>query len=145
MNATPARPRPRFHLLFICLLVIGAGNSMLLAVAPPLVRQLRLPDSSIGWIFSLSALFWVIASPFWGRLSDRVGRRPIAALGLAAYAVSMGAFGAVVLLGLNGVLSGAWLFVSLMLSRAIFGAFGSASLNLVKGRLPLLFPNDVAQ
>jgi len=119
--------KSRFHLLFMCLLVIGAGNSMLLAVAPPLVRQLRLPDSSIGWIFSLSALFWVIASPLWGRLSDRVGRRPIAALGLAAYSVSMGLFGAVVLLGLNGVLSGVWLFVSLMSARAIFGAFGSAS------------------
>ena len=124
---TLPRSRSRFHLLFVCLLVIGAGNSMLLAVAPPLVRQLRLPDSSIGWIFSLSALLWVFASPFWGRLSDRVGRRPIAAIGLAAYAVSMGLFGAVVLLGLNGVLSGGWLFVSLMLARAIFGAFGSAS------------------
>ncbi|MEQ1708703.1 MAG: MFS transporter [Terricaulis sp.] len=125
MTAPPARPR--FQLLFVCLLVIGAGNSMLLAVAPPLVRQLRLPDSSIGWIFSLSALFWVIASPFWGRLSDRIGRRPVAALGLAAYAVSMGLFGVVVLLGLNHVLSGAGLFISLMMARAIFGAFGSAS------------------
>lgn len=117
----------QFRLLFICLLVIGAGNSMLLAVAPPLVRQLDLPDSSVGWIFSLSALLWVLMSPGWGRLSDRVGRKPIAALGLAAYAASMGSFGVVVMLGLNGVLGGVWLFVWLMLARAIFGAFGSAS------------------
>jgi MFS family permease len=120
-------PRRSFHLLFMCLLVIGAGNSMLLAVAPPLVRQLDLADSSVGWIFSLSALLWVFSSPYWGRQSDRLGRKPIAALGLAAYAVSMGLFGFMVLLGLNGVLTGAWLFVALMLSRAIFGAFGSAS------------------
>ncbi|MGD9816234.1 MAG: MFS transporter [Hyphomonadaceae bacterium] len=117
----------QFRLLFICLLVIGAGNSMLLAVAPPLVRQLDLPDSSVGWIFSLSALLWVLMSPGWGRLSDRVGRKPVAALGLAAYAASMGSFGLVVMLGLNNVLSGVWLFVWLMLARAIFGAFGSAS------------------
>ncbi|OQW60622.1 MAG: hypothetical protein A4S17_10060 [Proteobacteria bacterium HN_bin10] len=117
----------QFRLLFICLLVIGAGNSMLLAVAPPLVRELGLADSSVGWIFSLSALLWVFASPYWGRLSDRVGRKPIAALGLAAYAVSMASFGAVVLLGLNDILSGLWLFTWLMLARAIFGAFGSAS------------------
>jgi MFS family permease len=32
-----------------------------------------------------------------------------------------------VMLGQAGVLTGAWLFVSLMLTRAIFGAFGSAS------------------
>lgn len=125
-NAPIGRNR-QFRLLFICLLVIGAGNSMLLAVAPPLVRQLNLPDSSVGWIFALSALLWVFASPYWGRLSDRIGRKPVAALGLAAYAVSMGSFGIMVLLGLNGVLAGAGLFVGLMLTRAIFGAFGSAS------------------
>lgn len=117
----------QFRLLFICLLVIGAGNSMLLAVAPPLVRELNLPDSSVGWIFSLSALLWVFCSPYWGRLSDRIGRKPVAALGLAAYAVSMASFGAMVVLGQIGVLTGAGLFIALMLTRSIFGAFGSAS------------------
>jgi MFS family permease len=126
-SKAPTRSRRQFRLLFVCLLVIGAGNSMLLAVAPPLVRQLSLPDSSVGWIFSLSALLWVFASPIWGRASDRHGRRPIAALGLGAYALSMALFGIVVMLGLNGVLAGAWLFTCLMLARAIFGAFGSAS------------------
>ncbi|MBC7767335.1 MAG: MFS transporter [Phycisphaerales bacterium] len=126
-ESKPAQPRRQFRLLFLCLLVIGAGNSMLLAVAPPLVRQLGLSDSSVGWIFSLSALLWVFCSPYWGRTSDRVGRKPIAALGLAAYAVSMGSFGIVVVLGLNGLLAGVWLFALLMLARAIFGAFGSAT------------------
>lgn len=125
-NAPIGRNR-QFRLLFFCLLVIGAGNSMLLAVAPPLVRQLGLSDSSVGWIFSLSALLWVFASPVWGRASDRHGRKPIAALGLAAYAASMGSFGFVVMLGLGGILSGLWLFIWLMLARSIFGAFGSAS------------------
>jgi MFS family permease len=126
-SKTPGAGRSRFPLLFVSLLVIGAGNSMLLAVAPPLVRQLGLGDATVGWIFSLSALLWVFFSPYWGRLSDRTGRKPIAALGLGAYAVSMGSFGAMVLLGLNGVLSGAALFIGLMLTRAIFGAFGSAT------------------
>ncbi|MBX3511357.1 MAG: MFS transporter, partial [Hyphomonadaceae bacterium] len=125
--SAPAPQRRRFLLLFMCLLVIGAGNSMLLAVAPPLVRQLGLSDASVGWIFALSALLWVFASPYWGRASDQRGRKPVIALGLAAYAVSMAAFGGVVMLGLSGVLSGAWLFAWLMLARAIFGAVGSAS------------------
>jgi len=117
----------QFRLLFLCLLVIGAGNSMLLAVAPPLVRELNLPDSSVGWIFSLSALLWVFASPYWGRLSDRIGRKPVAALGLGAYALSMASFGVMVMLGQNAILSGLGLFIGLMLARSIFGAFGSAS------------------
>lgn len=129
----PAEPRApigrnrQFRLLFLCLLVIGAGNSMLLAVAPPLVRELGLSDSSVGWIFSLSALLWVLMSPGWGRASDRHGRKPIAALGLGAYAVSMAAFGVVVMLGQAELITGFWLFTWLMLARAIFGAFGSAS------------------
>ena len=129
-SATPNAPIGRnrqFRLLFVCLLVIGAGNSMLLAVAPPLVRQLNLPDSSVGWIFSLSALLWVFASPYWGRLSDRIGRKPVAALGLGAYAVSMASFGVMVMLGQSAILTGVGLFVGLMLTRSIFGAFGSAS------------------
>lgn len=126
-SRAPIGRNRQFRLLFLCLLVIGAGNSMLLAVAPPLVRQLNLPDSSVGWIFSLSALLWVFCSPYWGRMSDRAGRKPIAALGLAAYAVSMTSFGAIVLLGQAGLITGLTLFIGLMLSRAIFGAFGSAS------------------
>jgi MFS family permease len=39
----------------------------------------------------------------------------------------MTSFGAVVLLGQSGWLTGFWLFTWLMLARAIFGAFGSAS------------------
>jgi MFS family permease len=109
------------------MLVIGAGNSMLLAVAPPLVRELNLGDSSVGWIFSLSALLWVLASPYWGRLSDSVGRKPTIAFGLFAYAVSMAAFGTAVMLGQSGALHGFALFISLVLARSIFGAFGSAS------------------
>jgi MFS family permease len=117
----------QFRLLWVCLLVIGAGNSMLLAVAPPLVRQLHLADSSVGWIFSLSALLWVFASPYWGRLSDGLGRKPVIAIGLFAYAVSMTSFGGVVALGLTGAMTGATVFISLVAARAIFGAFGSAS------------------
>lgn len=123
----PPLRTPRFTLLFAALLVIGAGNSMLLAVAPPLVRQLGLPDSSVGWIFSLSALLWVFSSPYWGRLSDTLGRKPVAAIGLGAYAVSMGLFGLVVMLGLMDLIHGAALFTALLLARAIFGAFGSAT------------------
>lgn len=109
------------------MLVIGAGNSMLLSVAPPLVRQMRLGDSTVGWIFSLSALLWVFASPYWGRLSDNLGRKPTIAFGLGAYAVSMASFGTAVMFGLNGALNGIHLFVFLVLARSIFGAFGSAS------------------
>ncbi|MDX2237887.1 MAG: MFS transporter [Hyphomonadaceae bacterium] len=119
--------RKRFYLLYGALFVVGFGNSMLFPLLPPLVRELGLPDSSIGWIFSLSALIWVFSSPVWGRVSDRVGRKPIVALGLFAYCLSMGAFALVAALGVWGMLHGVWIFVGLILTRAIFGLAGSAS------------------
>ena len=119
--------RRSFLLLFACMLVVGFGNTMLLALLPPLARKLGMQDSSVGWIFSLSALIWVFASSFWGRTSDRRGRRPIIALGFAAYAVSMTAFGLVCLMGLAGWIPPLTVFVMLLLARAIFGAVGSAS------------------
>lgn len=132
MSASEGAPveddrRRSFLLLFTCMLVVGFGNTMLLALLPPLARRLALPDSSVGWIFSLSALIWVFASSFWGRTSDKRGRRPIIALGFAAYAVSMTSFALVCLMGLAGWLPPLAIFIGLLLARAIFGAVGSAS------------------
>ncbi len=132
--AEPAAPelsdddrRKRFHLLYGALFVVGFGNSMLFPLLPPLVRELSLPDSSIGWIFSFSALIWVFSSPVWGRLSDRIGRKPVVAMGLFAYCISMGGFALVAALGMWGVLHGAAIFIGLVLTRAIFGLAGSAT------------------
>ena len=119
--------RRAFLLLFSCTLIVGFGNTMLLALLPPLARQLSLPDSSVGWIFSLSALIWVFASSYWGRASDRQGRKPIIALGFFAYAVSMASFATICVIGLAGWIGPTTIFIGLLLARAIFGAVGSAS------------------
>lgn len=123
----PDNRRGSFLLLFSTLIIVGFGNTMLLAILPPLARRMDLPDTSVGWIFSLSALIWVFASSFWGRTSDRTGRKPIIALGLGAYAVSMTFFGLICIVGVNHLVSPALIFIGLLLARAIFGAVGSAS------------------
>jgi predicted MFS family arabinose efflux permease len=48
--------RRSFLLLFSTLLIVGFGNTMLLALLPPLARRMGLADTSVGWIVSLSAL-----------------------------------------------------------------------------------------
>lgn len=134
-DLTPGAPAPRhdrrgaFRLLFFSLATIGAGNTMLIAaVLPPLTRQLELPDWMAGAIFSLSAALWVVMSPYWGRKSSEWGRRKVAALGLAGYSASMlffGLSGALALLGL--VTLPAAIFAMLLVSRSLFGIFGSGT------------------
>ena len=116
-----------FRLLFMCLAVIGIGNSMLFAILPPIARELHLPDWTVSAIFSLSALLWVITSPIWGRVSDKKGRKPIIVIGLFAYSTSTILF--TIICGLSLYYKWHWLFVvfALALSRSIFGAIGSAT------------------
>ncbi len=130
-DAAQARPdrRGAFLLLFFCLLSVGAGNTMLTAaVLPPLTRALELPDWTAGAIFSLSAAVWVVAAPYWGARSNRMGRRPVAAIGMAGFGASMFLFGLISLFALLGWISG-WLLVFLLLlfARSLFGVFGSAT------------------
>jgi len=121
--------RGAFALLFICLSVIGAGNTMLFAaVIPPLTRELGLDDWMAGAIASLSAVLWVVMSPFWGAKSNEWGRKSVISLGLAGYGVSMlliGIFGTMARAGL--IVAPLAIFFSLLLSRSLFGLIGSGA------------------
>src|SRR5690606_22809630 len=82
--------RGAFLLLFVCLLAVGAGNTMLTsAVLPPLTRELGLPDWTAGAIFSLSAAVWVVTAPYWGAKSNQWGRRRVVSIGMLGFAASM--------------------------------------------------------
>ncbi|MEO0466856.1 MAG: MFS transporter [Pseudomonadota bacterium] len=121
--------RGAFFVLFFALMSIGAGNTMLIAaVLPPLTRELALPDWTAGAIFSLSALCWSMSSPLWGKKSNLWGRRRVAAIGLAGYAVSMLALLLFAVLARTNVITSAVLiFITLALSRALFGLVGSGA------------------
>ncbi len=129
----PDMPRPdrrgAFFLLFFSLMAIGAGNTMLIAaVLPPLTRELGLPDWMAGAVFALSAFWWSVTSPFWGGRSNRWGRRPVAALGLAGYALSMLLLFVSGWLALSGILTGTFvIFACLAISRSFFGMIGSGT------------------
>ena len=110
-------------------MAVGAGNTMLItSVLPLLVRRLELPAWTAGAIFSLSAFLWVVTSPFWGKKSNRWGRRKVAALGMAGFTISMFLFGTVGLISLSGFIT-FWplVFFLLLSSRSLFGLFGSGT------------------
>lgn len=128
-NAPRKDRRGAFFLLFMALAVVGIGNTMLFsAVLPPLTRNLGLDDWTVGAVASLSALLWVIMSPFWGGKSNEWGRKRVIVFGLAGYAVSM------VLMWIFASMAVAQLItapiaivLSLVFSRALFGLIGSGT------------------
>ena len=98
------RHRRAFRILFVCLVCIGLGQSMLFAILPPAARALALSPFRISTIFAASASIWVFVSPWWGRRSDVWGRRPVILIGLLGYGLSMALLATTIQLGAAAVL-----------------------------------------
>jgi MFS family permease len=116
-----------FALLFTVMLAIAAGNTALQSVLPALGRSLGVADSAVAAVFSVSALLWVIAAPFWANRSDRHGRRAMVLVGIAGFTISLFLCGLFLALGINGVLAPLATFVAFIAARVIYGAFGAAA------------------
>jgi MFS family permease len=124
---TPAERKRAFQILFLCQLAGGMGQTLVYAVLPPIARRLGMSEFETTMIYSLSSFLWIVTSPFWGRRSDVVGRKPIMLLGLIAFGTSTVIFAFIVLVGLWGWLSMTMIFPLLKISRSIFGGLGSGN------------------
>jgi MFS family permease len=130
-NRPPATPKQvwarSFTILFFVSVATAVGNSGMQSILPAIGRQIGIPDPMVAAIFSLSALLWASASPYWARQSDLRGRKPLILLGLAGFMLSMIACGVVVSAGVRGLATPMIIFGFFLLGRAVFGLFGSAS------------------
>lgn len=113
-------------LLWCTLLFMGMGQSLVFSTLPPIARSLGMSPMQISMMFGVSAVCWVFMSPKWGRKSDSWGKKPAILIGFAGFAVSMVSLPTVVYLGTISVLPIAWVWPLMIVSRAIFGIFGSA-------------------
>jgi MFS family permease len=114
-------------LLSAGLLCVGAGQSVVFITIPPLARDFGLTEIEIGAIFASSALAWMILSPYWGKLSDRIGRKRVVIIGLFGFATSLILFSLTISFGRDGSLTGGLLLALLIAARLINGIFGSAT------------------
>lgn len=79
--------RAIFMLIFSEFLVC-LGISLVIPVMPFLRNELHLSALDMGIMTSLFAFAQFVASPIIGRVSDRIGRKPVLAVGLFLYMVS---------------------------------------------------------
>ena len=116
----------RAYILLIGVLLSGAGQTVIFTLLPPVARDLGLVELQAGTVFTVSAIFFTLLSPVWGRMSDRYGRRIFLVAGMIGVAISMFGFGAMLDLGIDGTLSGNLLFAGLVAMRSLAGIAGSA-------------------
>ena len=103
--------------LIMALMATGIGQSLVFAILAPLGREVALSELQITSIIAVSALVFALASPHWGRLSDRVGRKPIIITGLLGYTAGTLVFTSVFYAGLSGLLAGTLFYGIALLAR----------------------------
>lgn len=69
------------------------GLMIVVPILPFYALKLEATPEVIGWIIASFSIAQLVSSPFWGRLSDRIGRRPVLLISLLASAVAFMVFG----------------------------------------------------
>ncbi|WP_101758012.1 MFS transporter [Oceanicoccus sp. KOV_DT_Chl] len=109
-------------LLYGALVAIGMGQTVVFAILPMLGRELGvdllivdLPalgiyfqpkELAITALTALTSLAFFLGAPYWGRRSDKTGRKPIIIVGLLGYSIGTYIFSGISYLGLAGLVSG---------------------------------------
>jgi len=116
-----------FALIFVVSMAMAVGNLGLVSVMPAIGRAIGISDHLVAAIFSLSALLWAISAPYWAKVSDVRGRKPMMMLGLGGFVFSMLGCALVVWAGLQALLAPMAVFLAFAAIRGVFGLLGSAT------------------
>lgn len=113
-------------ILLTALISVGFGFTVLFAILGPLGREVGMSELQISSIIAASSLVVFLASPRWGRLSDRWGRKRVMVIGLFGYACGNFLFASVFHLTLIGALLPLAGYLLLMLTRVMHASVMSA-------------------
>ena len=108
--------RKNLFILSFTLLVVMLGYGMVMPIMPFYIEHFGAGGTELGWLMSTYSLMQLICAPIWGVLSDRYGRKPILAIGVLGYAITLFMFGL------------AKTFAMLFIARSLSGILSSATM-----------------
>ncbi len=103
-------------ILFACLVIVMLGFGIVMPLMPFYVTHFGASGSALGLMMALYSLMQFVFAPIWGRLSDRIGRKPVLLIGIAGFAISF---------MLQGLSQNLFQFI---LARTLAGILSSAAL-----------------
>ena len=129
-NSSKEAPKDNSNILsslMLIILFVSMGQSVYWQTMPIIGREFSFTEIEINTLVSISAAMFIVFTPFWGKLSDRIGRKKVLLIGLSGYVLSNIVFLYSASLGLLGVFTGFSLLMILLISRVINSAIGAAS------------------
>lgn len=113
--AAGAPARGALALVFLTVLIDLLGFGMIVPLLQVYARDYHASGVTIGWLMAVFSLMQLVFSPFWGRVSDRIGRKPVLLIGL------FGSFGSYLLFAFADS-------IPLLFASRIFAGFFGANI-----------------
>ena len=84
--------QPKILVVFCTLTLYLTGLGLLIPMLPLLAQALKASHMQVGMLLALYSAMHFFFAPFWGKISDRIGRRPVLLLCLLGESFSLLAF-----------------------------------------------------
>ncbi|MBF0127743.1 MAG: MFS transporter, partial [Magnetococcales bacterium] len=109
------KPRASTSIVFVAVFLDLLGFGMVLPLMPLYAIDPRFAATpvEIGWLMAIYSLMQFLCAPYWGWLSDRVGRRP---------ALLAGLFGSALSYLIYGLASTLWVLFAARAAAGVMGA-----------------------
>src|SRR6266498_1020114 len=107
--------KPSVFIIFLTVFIDLIGFGIVLPLLPIFAKNFNASGFVIGALMASFSAMQFFFAPLWGRLSDRVGRRPVLLVSTAGAAVSYAIF------ALGSGLTGQLALVVLLVSRMFAG------------------------
>lgn len=111
--------KPSLAILFFAVFMDLVGFGIVIPLLPIYTKSFGAPGWLVGVIMAAYSAMQFLCTPLWGRLSDRIGRRPVLLIGSSGAAISY------VIFALGSGLKGDAAIAVLLGSRLLAGACGA--------------------
>ncbi len=112
VSTDPAPPRSPLGIIFLTVVISMIGFGIVIPVLPVYAKNapFQLNPTQLGWLVGIFSLVQLFSSPIIGKLSDRLGRKPVLLVSILGTAIGYfitGAAGAAWMLFLGRIIDGA--------------------------------------